>query len=209
MSRSLSKPRLRTGFAFIIGGLVLTAIVFYAIQNTGVLPGGQIAPIKLAWLGCAILFWYLLPGLLLLDGRMPRAARRACIVLLVNMILRGIVELFMMYLTEYWHPWMGISHDIFMLVLMSAVLIHARREKGGPYIGYLTVATAMFIPESGFAWYMLTYATDPGATVYFVSGDPGHGMILAVTAICVIALLGYLIFFYKEWLYGQTRRQLL
>jgi len=209
MSRSLSNPRLRTGFAFIIGGLVLAAIVFYAIQNTGVLPGGQIAPIKLAWLGCAILFWYLLPGLLLLDGRMPRAARRACIVLLVNMILRGIVELFMMYVTEYWHPWMGISHDIFMLVLMSAVLIHAGREKGGPYTGYLTVATAMFIPESGFAWYMLTYATDPGAMVYFVSGDPGHGMILAVTAIFVIALLGYLIFFYKEWLYGQTRRQLL
>jgi len=206
MSRSLSDRQLRAGFGIVIGALVLLAVAFYSLQNRGVLPGGQISAIKLAWLGCAILFWYLLPGLLLMDGRMPRAARRACIILLVSMLLRGIIELFMMYVTGNWHPWMGISHDVVMLVLMLAVVIPLFRESDRLYAGYLTVATAMFIPETGFAWYMLEHATDPGTTVYFVSGDPRHGEIMIVTAVCVISLIVYLVFFSGHWLYGQTKR---
>ena len=206
MSKSLSEPWLRAGFGAILGILLVAAAVFYALQNSGYLPGGRISAIKLAWLGCAILFWYLLPGLLLLDGRLQGAARRACIVLLVGMLLRGVVELFMMYVTENWHPWMGISHNVLMLALMVVVIAPLRKDPDRLYSGYMLVAAAMFIPESGFAWYMLTYATDSGATVYFVSGDPRHGAILAITAFCVIALLTYLFFFSRQWLYGQTQR---
>ena len=209
MSRSLSEPQLRAAFHSILGVLLVTAAAFYFVQNGGHLPGGQISPIKLAWLGCAILFWFLLPALLLLDSRMPEAAKRACAVLLVAMVLRGVVELFMMYVTGNWHPWMGISHDVFMLALMSALIIPLRNNPDRLYSGYLLVATAMFIPESGFAWYMLNHATEPGATVYFVAGLSGHATVLAVTAICVLALSGYLIFFCRNWLYGKTRRQLL
>ena len=206
MSRSLSEPRLRSGFHGILGVLLATATAFYFLQNGGYLPGGQISPIKLAWLGFAILFWFLLPALLLLDNRMSGAARRACAVLLAGMLLRGLVELFMMYVTGNWHPWMGISHDLLMLALMSALIIPLRNNPDTLYSVYLLVATAMFIPESVFAWYMLTYATEPGSTVYFVAGHSGHTTVLVITAICVLALLGYLIFFYRNWLYGQTRR---
>ncbi len=206
MSKSLSERQLRAGFGIIIGGLVALAAAFYAMQNSGALPGGQISVIKLAWLGCAILFWYLLPGLLLMDARMPPAARRACTILLLSMLVRGAVELFMMYVTDNWHPWMGIGHDIFMIMLMSVVTIPLFREPDRLYAGFLAVATTMFIPETGFAWYMLTYATDPGATVYFVSGDPRHGGIMIVTAVCVTALVVYLVLFSKHWLYGQTKR---
>ena len=209
MSKSLSETGLRAGFRIILGLLLVAAAAFYLVQNRGYLPGGQISPVKLAWLGCAILYWYLLPGLLLLDSRMPGKTRRALLVLLIGMVLRGIVELFMMYVTNNWHPWMGIGHDLFMLALMSVVIIPLRHSSERLYLGYLLVATAMVIPESGFAWYMLTYASEPGATVYFVSGDPRHIGVLAVTAVCVVALLGYLTFFYRQWLYGQTRRQLL
>ncbi len=206
MFRSLSDYQLRAGLGIVIGGLVLVAAAFYSLQNSGFLPGGQISAIKLAWLGCAILFWYLLPGLLLMDGRMPRAARLACIVLLVGMLLRAVVELFMMYATGNWHPWMGISHDVLMIVLMLLVAIPLFRESDRLYAGYLAVATAMFIPEAGFAWYMLVHATDSGATVYFVAGDPRHGGIMIVTAVCVTALILYLIYFSRHWLYGQTKR---
>jgi len=208
-SKSLSEPQLRVAFRSVLGVLLTAAAAFYLLQNDGHLPGGQISPIKLAWLGCAILFWFLLPALLLLDSRMPGAARRACAVLLAGMILRGLIELFMMYVTGNWHPWMGISHDVFMLALMSTLIIPLRSNPDRLYSGYLLVATAMFIPESGFAWYMLTYATEPGATVYFVAGFSAHAGVLIVTANCVLALLAYLIFFYRKWLYGQTRRQLL
>ncbi len=142
----------------------------------------------------------------MLDGRMPWAAHRACIVLLVGMLLRGVVELFMMYVTTNWHPWMGISHNVVMFILMLVVTMPLLRSSDRLYAGYLAVATAMFILESGFAWYMLTYATDPGATVYFVAGDPRHSEIMIVTAICVIALFAYLFFFSRHWLYGQTKR---
>ena len=206
MSKLLSDNQLRVGFGIVIGGLVLIAAAFYLIQNSGALPGGQIAFVKLAWLGCAILFWYFLPALLLMDGRMPPAARRACTILLVSMLLRGVVELFMMYVTSNWHPWIGIGHDVFMVVLMLAVTMPLFRDSGGLYAGYLAVATAMFIPEAVFAWYMLNYATDPGATVYFVSGDSGHDGIMIATAVCVIALIMYVVFFSRHWLYGQTQR---
>lgn len=206
MSKSLSERQLRAGFGIVIGGLALLAAAFYSMQNSGALPGGQISAIKLAWLGCAILFWYLLPGLLLMHGRMPPAARRACIVLLASMLVRGGVELFMMYKTDNWHPWMGIGHDVFMIFLMLVVTIPLFRESDRLYAGYLAVATAMFAAEAGFAWYMLTYATDPGATVYFVSGDPRHGGIMTVTAVCVTALIVYLVLFSRHWLYGQTKR---
>jgi len=208
-SKSLSEPQLRVAFRSVMAVLLAAAAAFYFLQNAGHLPGGQISPIKLAWLGCAILFWFLLPALLLLDSRMPPAARRACAVLLAGLILRGLIELYMMYVTGNWHPWMGISHNVFMLALMSALIIPLRKNPDRLYSGYLLVATAMFIPESGFAWYMLTYATEPGATVYFVAGFSAHAGVLIITAICVLALLGYLIFFYRKWLNGQTRRQLL
>lgn len=208
MSRSLSEAGLRAGFGLLLGLLVAVAAGFYLLQNNDALPGGRIAPVKLAWLGCAILFWYLLPALLLLDGRMPKGARRACAVLLAGMVLRGLAELYLMYATGNWHPWMGISHDLLMLLLMTATLVPLRHGPDRLYSAYLVVATLMFIPESLFAWYMLANATAPGETVYFIAGNAGHGAILAVTAICVSALLLYLIFFCRQWLYGQARRQL-
>ena len=208
MSKSLSDAQLKTGFGAILGALLVVAAAFYYLQNTGYLPGGHIAPIKLAWLSCAILFWYLLPGLLLMDARMPSAARRACQVLLVGMLLRGVVELFMMYATASWHPWMGISHNLVMLAIMTMMLVPLRAQADRLYSAYLLVATLMFIPESGFAWYMLKHATPSGATVYFVPGDAQHQLVLAITAVCVAALSIYLVFFYRQWMNEQTRHQL-
>lgn len=208
MSKSLSEFQLRTAFRLILGTLLVTAAVFYWLQNRDYLPGGHISLIKLAWLSCAILFWYLLPSLLLLDDRMPAAARRVCIVLLVGMILRGVIELLMMYVSGNWHPWMGIGHDLFMLALLTVLIVPLRLGADRLYSVYFLVAALMFIPESGFAWYMLNYASERGATVYFVPGDPQHNGVMAITAICVIALLTYLTFFYRQWMNEKTRHQL-
>lgn len=210
MFESSSDRRLRAGFGIVVGTLALSAAVFYPLQNSGALPGGQVAPVKLAWLACAILFWYLLPGLLLLDRRMPRAARLAVTVLLANMLARAVIELYMMYVTKNWHPWLGIGHDILSLLMMVAVTLPVLREPGRLYAGYLAVAGAMFVPEALFAWYMLknvgvpvlTSAGAPVQTVYFVPDDPAHGGIMAVTAICVAALVAYLVGFSRRWLYG-------
>ncbi len=203
MSASLSEHQLRSAFHAVVGGFVMLAAGFYVLQNSGALPGGDISIVKLAWLWCTILFWFLLPGLLLLDRRMPPPARRACIVLLAGMLVRGVVELFMMYVTHNWHPWLGIGHNLLMIVLMTLWLAPLR-VADQPYAGYLVVATAIFIPETGFAWYMLNYATDPDAVVYFVGDDAGHTGVLIVTAVCVAALVAYLVLFYGRWLHGKS-----
>ena len=203
MSRSLSESGLRKAFGIVLAILVVAAAVCSALQNSDSLPGGRIAPVKLAWLGLAILSWYLLPALLLLDARMTGPARRACAVLLAGMVLRGFAELYLMYVTGTWHPWMGISHNLLMLTLMTLLLVPLSGT-GQPYTGFLVVATAMFIPESAFAWYMLEYASSPGAAVYFVGSDSGHGAVLVVTALCVTALIVYLAFFYRQWLHGKS-----
>ena len=208
MSKSLSEPQLRIAIRITLGALFVAAAVFYWLQNSEYLPGGHISLVKLSWLGCAILFWYLLPSLLLMDTRMPAAARRVCVILLAGMMLRALVELFMMYVSGNWHPWMGISHNLLMLVLLSAVLVPLKNHADRVYSVYFLVATLMFIPESGFAWYMLNYASEPGATVYFVPGDPQHQGVMAITATCVLALSIYLIFFYRQWMNDQTRHQL-
>jgi hypothetical protein len=204
MSISSSDRRLRSAFSLVLGGLVVAAAAFYPLQNSGLLPGGQVAPVKLAWLVCAILFWYLLPCLLLFDYRMPKAARVAVIVLLANMIARAMIELFMMYVSKNWHPWMGIGHDVFSLLLMSIVTVPLIRASRSFYASYLLVATSMFIPEALFAWYMLNNVGAPGETVFFVPNDPAHNGIMIVTAACVVALIVFLVLFAKRWLYGQT-----
>ena len=206
MFKSSSDPRLAIGFIGAFAALVVLAVVFYPLQNTGVMPGGQVAPVKVAWLAYAILIWYLLPVLLLCDARISATVRIAVSVLLVSMLSRGFVELYMMYVTTNWHPWMGIAHNLFTFSLMLLILLFSFRTMDKPYLVYLVVATAMFIPESGFAWYMLMNASEARGAVYFVPGGAQHQWIMNLTWACVIALTVYLIFFLRQWLYGQTKR---
>ena len=200
MSVSLSESQLKTGFFASLTALAVAAILFYGMQNAGLLPGGSIAPIKLAWLATAVLFWYLIPALLLLDRRMPAPARIACSVLLVNMILRALVELILMYGTATWHPWMGIGHDVFSVCLMLLVLRPCYGSSDRSYCEYLFVATAMFVPEAVFAWYMLAKAKVAGTTIYFVPDEPAHHAIMMTTAFCILLLCIFLIRFSRQWL---------
>ena len=206
MFKSSSEPRLVIGLVGAFAALVVLALVFYPLQNAGVLPGGQVAAVKVAWLAYAILIWYLLPALLLCDARILPTARFAISVLLLSMLARGVVELYMMYVTSSWHPWMGIAHNGFTFSLMLLVLAVSFRSMERLYWVYLVVASAMFVPESGFAWYMLSNASESGSAVYFVSGDTQHRWIMNLTFTCVIALTVYLSFFLRQWLYGQTKR---
>ena len=207
MFRLSSERQRRLAFASAVAGLLLAAFAFLSVQNSGMLPGGSVAPVKLAWLSCAILFWYLLPALLLADSRLPDPVRFACGVLLANMLARAVVELFMMYVSKNWHPWFGIGHDVFTAILMFMVSRPVFRSADLRfYGGFLLVIIAMFIVEACFAWYMLSEATSPGATVYFVADEPAHRNIMVVTTLCVVALAVYLIFFSRRWLYGRATR---
>src|SRR6185295_17280353 len=86
-------------------------IVFHVSQNQMALTGGGVAWSKSVWLGCAILFWFVLPAFLVSDTRLAAAWRLPFALLLFLMGLRGVIELWMLYVSHNWSPLYGIAHD--------------------------------------------------------------------------------------------------
>lgn len=193
--------------------LIVSALVFYVFQNRYAPVGGSIAPSKLAWLAFAILFWIVLPAFLALDRRVPDALRQAFAVLFVLMAARGVVELWMLYVTLGWSPWYGIAHDVVCVAAIAVCAIRAQRRGAyarppGGWVGvHLAVTAAMFLPEIYFAHYMVTnFATTGEGAIYFVPGDPRHRTVLQVTATAAGLLAVYAPVFLWRWLVGTPDR---
>ncbi len=74
MLTCVSEQGLRRLLLASLGLLVLAAFVFYDRQNSAGAIGGGIALPKLLWLASAILFWFVLPLLFLLDARVVAQA---------------------------------------------------------------------------------------------------------------------------------------
>lgn len=185
--------------------LVISGLYFHSFQNTSArLPGGQIAPIKTLWLGTVLACWYLLPLLMLFDQRLEKAHSLIAL-LLLNMLTRAMVELGMMYLWHNWHPYYGIGHDLFSMMLCLFLATKARRHI--PIIGtYLLVMAVLFAVETGFAWYMLRHVSTAQGTAYYVPAAPGHQPVLVITAVAVGMTWIYLLYLVRAWLYRNPRR---
>jgi hypothetical protein len=178
----------------------LAALLFYVLQNSGRLEGGNIALPKLLWLAYAILFWFFLPALIVLDTRTAAVWRRIYAIFLVNMLLRGTIELYMMYVAGSWSPYYGIAHDLFTIVLLfSLVSVYQVRMYSDPLLTCLYVIMVMFATEIGFVFYMLSQVSDGEYMVYFVPGDQRHAAVLQITWLVNILLTVYLYKFSRRW----------
>jgi len=193
--------------------LIVSALAFYVFQNRYAPVGGSIAPAKLAWLAFAILFWIVLPAFIALDGRVPETLRQAFATLFVLMVARGVVELWMLYVTLGWSPWYGIAHDVVCLAAIAVCALRAQQRGAydspfGAWMGvHLAVTAAMFLPEIYFAHYMVTnFATTGEGAIYFVPGDPRHQTVLQVTATAAGLLAVYAPVFLRRWLVGTPDR---
>ncbi len=201
-----SERSLRRLFLASIGLLVLAAFVFYDRQNGAGAIGGGVALPKVLWLASAILFWFVLPVLFLLDHRL-RGTHFAYGIFLGNMLVRAAIELWMMYITHNWHPYYGIGHDLFSLAL--CLWLAQRVPPTGPLArtqrGFFLVASVMFLVETFFASYLLIhlYGTDP---IYFVADDGTHAPVLRLTWAVVLLLAAYLLGLVKGWLYAPAAR---
>ncbi len=203
---TFASERLLSAAAYaVLTGTALAAAVFYRMQNRHAAVGGAISWQKLAWLALAILLWILLPALIACDPRLSAAWRWPFLVLLALMLARGVIELWMLYVSRNWSPWYGIAHDIVCAAVLLGYAIAL--QPSGPLEQlmrlHLGVSGAMFGPEIYFAWYMLTHFHTKGDhAIYFVPDDPAYAVVLRVTAATVAFLATYLPLFLYCWLHG-------
>lgn len=191
-----SKAKLRLSLGIILLIYALIACGFYIAQNKGLLPGGNIALPKLFWLGMVILCWYILPLLLSFNKQFAHT-RTVLIFFLLNMSLRAVIELVMMFYTHNWHPHYGIGHDIFSLFL-SLVLASQIRGTTALLANYLAIMALLFGIETGFAWYMLHNVQPSSGVVYYVPAGQSHRQVLEITTAVIVFMSAYLIFFIRK-----------
>lgn len=179
-----------------------TGTVFYAYQNTGSLPGGNIALSKIFWLGYIIFFWFLAPILLLLNGVSNTVDKWLISLHLSNVWLRASIELFMMYHYQNWQPTYGILHDVFSMLLLLTLVIILYRKLSHFIKYFLLVIAATFAVEATFAQYMLNQVIDLNNPIFFVPESSEHQSIFTATWLALILLSLYFMFFAKKW-YGS------
>ena len=190
------------------------AAAFHIAQNRYGLTGGGIAWAKSLWLGLTILFWFVLPALVVADVRLSAVARRPFAWLLALMAVRAVGEGWMLYISHSWSPLYGIAHDALCAAVLWAGAIALARHRGtaGPLgptmIAHCIVTGLLFLPEIGYAAYMRAHFTTAGEQpIYFVPDESVHAVLLRVTAGVDLLALAYLAWFLHAWLHAQPRRQ--
>jgi hypothetical protein len=124
------------------------------------------------------------------------------------MLMRGCIELWMLYVTKNWSPLYGIAHDMICLTTLLAFNI-ANRKMTFDLLHKIVyfhawVMTLLFLPEMYFAWYMKTHFITAGEKpIYFVPNDAQYHDVLFVTKMIVLSLNLYLPFFLVKWLYAS------
>ena len=207
MSTYVFEGRLRVEALLAMSIVAAAAAVFYFRQNRRAAAGGKIAIPKLFWLAYAILYWYVLPVLIMRDYRAHLEIRRLYAIFFANMALRGLIELPMIYRWRNWHPYYGAAHDAFSIVLIA--LLAARAGVPSPLDSLLRrhgiVVAAMLAAEIKFALYFAkNFHTQGEHAVYYVPGNGEHSAILRFTTVVVALLTIYLGYFTYEWLYGAN-----
>lgn len=223
--------RLQLSYYLILLGLGVSGVVFYYFQNHWHGLGGSIALPKVLWLGYALWFWYFLPLMIGSDTRISSNLRRLYWILWLNMVFRAIAELGMMYVGRNWHPYYGISHDLFSALLIFVLLfkekagVFAQTEGEREFNSHLLLTLSsletpidkavrfnfrvmgvMFWIEASFAWYMVQHVHSDKGLVYFVPGNHEHLGIMLVTWVVVIGLTIQQFVFARQWLYEPIER---
>ena len=111
-------------------------------QNRGGLVGGPIAPVKAAWLAFALIMFYVVPGTLAASGRHGAGVRLLFGAVLVSFVLRGAIELWLLYARRGWKCIYGVSHDLAMAVV---VLIGWRLAAGNSAMDARALWFAQFL----------------------------------------------------------------
>lgn len=116
------QPITRVALLVALAGLIALALRFYRRQKRGALGGGISAP-KMAWLGLAVYLWFLACPLVALDDHVTPQLRWVLGAFALSMWIRGIAELYMLYVSKNWRPPYGVAHDVLCLAIVAGGLL--------------------------------------------------------------------------------------
>ncbi|AKJ08304.1 hypothetical protein ATI61_12534 [Archangium gephyra] len=125
-------PLTRVLILALLGLSALLGFFFWRRQNVQAARGGRISPPKLAWLFYAIFLWFLLCPLVALDSAVHPDLRLVLGSFGAFMWLRGMAELYMLYVSYNWKPPYGIGHDVLCIVLVLGGLSWYQLHRDGP-----------------------------------------------------------------------------
>lgn len=181
------KPKRRLTLGGAIAILAAISVVFYYRQNFAGQIGGRMSLAKLLWLDYALIAWLILPFFLWWSPRLMPALRWIYGIHGINFAVRGVIELWMLYVTIAWFPPYGITHDLFTIALITALLWFRREElrslqdrTNRAALRFLTSIRLGLCCEIVFAW-LFYRATGGEVGIYFASSDPVFSWINALT----------------------------
>lgn len=102
--------------------IILVSLFFYYYQNKDQKIGGKIALCKLLWLDYTLIAWFFLPIVFYFQN-MSGEFYNLFYIISISMWIRGIIEIYMLYVTKNWTPPIGIAHDIFTFLLALFIFI--------------------------------------------------------------------------------------
>jgi hypothetical protein len=85
-----------------------------------------------AWLFYAVYLWFLVCPLVALDAAVHPALRTVLGLFAASMWLRGLAELYMLYVAKNWKPPYGVGHDVVCILLVLGGLALHRETLAGP-----------------------------------------------------------------------------
>jgi hypothetical protein len=116
----------------LLGFSALLGILFWWRQNVKKALGGRISPPKVAWLFYAIFLWFLLCPLVALDSAIDVRLRMVLGGFGAFMWVRGVAELYMLYVSHNWKPPYGIGHDVLCILLVLCGVSWFALQHQGP-----------------------------------------------------------------------------
>lgn len=182
------------------------AILFYHHQNQVTHLGGAISPAKMAWLAYTIFVWFVLCPLLAMVSRVGQPLRLILGSFAVCIWVRGVAELYMLYIKKNWRPLFGIMHDLCSLALVIGLSLAYRWEIAvlqHPFDRWVMALIGCVVLS---LWLETCYASMfqhvmPGRTtgdkgIWFVPGDDPQFLLLnRMTAVGNVFLYGFLLAF--------------
>jgi len=98
-------------------------------------------------------------------------------------VLRGVVEIVIIYATHAWKCWFGISHNV-LTILLSALLLSRLTCQLTPQdrraLAFLTLYVTTLFLESLNAW-LFSHLADPGKGIYFAANTPHFAFVNHLT----------------------------